>query len=541
VDSTRRTLLAIVICVLIWIVYQTWIMPPLPPTDPSAAPQQGQAQQQADADKPKSESSDGDERAPSNVAGAATGRLQNQLIGLNVTNVGGVISRAELLSPQFLDAEGHGLDILELDGRATFTVAFDSEVTDFKLPRNVAWERLEPTDDKKTWNLRTSEAGVELTTSLTLLEGYEARFIVKVKNTSDKPQEHRLILRSRLGEGGEKSSYNVHRGLCANNDGVEDFDLGDVDENPERIRDGIRWLGLDTKYFLAAVIPAEFASVCEIRTNEDQSALIGNLYHKQVNLGPGETRSYEYGLYLGTKELERLRSNSVVGGVSLEDAIDWGWFGSLSAALGKLMLRLLRWFYALTHIWGVAIILLTVVVKVVTLPLTFKQMNSMKRMKEIQPEIEALKTKYADDRTRQAQEMQALFARSGVNPLAGCLPMLVQLPIWIALYAMLATAVELFRVPFLWLPDLTQQDPYYITPLLIGGLMFLQTRLQPTPTADNQQARMMMWMMPTIFTVMMLFLPSGLGIYIFANILLSLVQTVVQTRIGKPATAAAKR
>lgn len=537
-DSSRRTLLAIVICVLIWIVYQTWIMPPPPLEEPGQErPTQQQQRDAEDGERDDRGGDRGDEAIPVNLAGAAKGRLESELLALDVTNVGGVITRADLLSPQFLDAEGRGLDFLELDGKPTLTVAFDSDRTDFKLPRNAVWEVLEPTGDTKVWNLRHSEPGVELTSSLTLLEDYEARFIVKVKNTSDKPQEHRLVLRSRLGEGAEKSSYNVHRGLCATVDDVEEFDMGDVDEGAERIRGSIRWLGLDTKYFLSAIIPAELGQVCEIKATEDQSALLGSLYHKEITLGPGETRSYEYGLYYGTKELERLRDHSVIGGVSLEDAIDWGWFGSLSSSLGKLMLRLLRWFYALTGIWGVAIILLTVVVKVVTLPLTFKQMNSMKRMKEIQPQIEEMKKKYADDRTRQAQEMQALFARSGVNPLAGCLPMLVQLPIWIALYAMLATAVELYHVPFLWLPDLTQQDPYYITPLLIGGLMFLQTRLQPTPTADNQQARMMMWMMPTIFTVMMLFLPSGLGVYIFANILLSLIQTVIQTRIGKPATA----
>ncbi|MCA9637608.1 MAG: membrane protein insertase YidC, partial [Myxococcales bacterium] len=382
--------------------------------------------------------------------------------------------------------------------------------------------------------------GVEIISSLMLLDDYEGRFTVKVTNRSDRPQEHRLIVRSRLGEGAEKSQYNVHRGLCATPEDVEDFDLDDVEEAAERIRGAISWIGLDTKYFLWSVIPSEAGQLCEITTTEDHSALVANLYGKTLTLGPGETRGYEFGLYFGTKELERLRDHSVVGGVNLEGAIDWGWFGGLSSALGKLMLRLLRWFHDLTGIWGVAILLLTVVVKGVTLPLTLKQMNSMKRMKEIQPEIESLKTKYADDRTRQAQEMQALFARSGVNPLAGCLPMVVQLPIWIALYAMLATAVELFRVPFLWLPDLTQQDPYFILPLGIGGLMFLQTRLQPTPTGDNQQAKMMMWMMPLIFTVMMLFLPSGLGVYIFANIMLSLVQTVIQTRPGKAAAVAKK-
>jgi YidC/Oxa1 family membrane protein insertase len=288
------------------------------------------------------------------------------------------------------------------------------------------------------------------------------------------------------------------------------------------------------------MIPSEAGQLCEITTNSAQDLLVANLYSKARTLSPGETRGYEYGLYFGTKELDRLRSHSVVGGVNLEDAIDWGWFGGLSSFLGKLMLRLLHWFYGLTGIWGVAILLLTVVIKAITLPLTLKQMNSMKRMKEIQPEIEKLKTKYGDDRTKQAQEMQALFARSGVNPLAGCLPMVFQLPIWIALYAMLATAVELFRVPFLWLPDLTAQDPYFILPLGIGGLMFLQTRLQPTPTGDNQQAKMMMWLMPIIFTVMMLFLPSGLGVYIFANILLSLVQTIIQFRTKSTAVATAK-
>ncbi|MEZ4448586.1 MAG: membrane protein insertase YidC [Nannocystaceae bacterium] len=542
-DSSRRTLLAIVICVLIWIAYQTWIMPP-PPLEESGPDAQAQQQQREPSDGASEGQGDREDEAPKDVAGAAHGQLRNDLLALDVTNFGGVVSGVGLLSPQFLDAEGKGLDFLDLDGRATLSVGFDYDDESgefFRLKNNAPWEVLEPKGDNQVWNLRLIEPGVELTASLTLLEGYEARYVVKVKNTGDQAMKHRMVLQSRLGEGAEKSSYNVHRGLCASTEDVEDFDMGDVDEHSERVRGSIRWMGLDTKYFLSAVIPAEYAETCEIRATRDQSALVGKLYHKAVRLDPGEARTYEYGVYLGTKELERLRTNSVVGGVSLEDSIDWGWFGSLSSALGKLMLRLLRWFYQLTGIWGVAIILLTVVVKVVTLPLTFKQMNSMKRMKEIQPEIEALKTKYADDRTRQAQEMQALFARSGVNPLAGCLPMLVQLPIWIALYAMLATAVELFRVPFLWLPDLTQQDPYYITPLLIGGLMFLQTRLQPTPTADNQQARMMMWMMPTIFTVMMLFLPSGLGVYIFANILLSLIQTVVQTRISPPAAAAAKR
>jgi len=536
VDSSRRTLLAIAICVLIWIVYSTWIMPPLPAAD-SQAPQQ-QISDEREDDAPQTVKEE-DDAPPVDAASVVKGRLQSELIALGVTNVAGTVTSAEFQSPQFLGADGKGLDFLDLAGQASLAVVFDAERTDFKIPRNAVWEVVD-TGDKRTWNLRYAEAGVEVKTSLVLLEDFEGRFTVKVTNTSDKPQEHRLVLRSRLGEGSEKSQYNVHRGLCATSEDVEDFDIDDVEENAERIRGAISWAGLDTKYFLWAMIPSEAGQLCEITTNSALDVLVANLYSKARTLSPGETRGYEYGLYFGTKELERLTSHSVVGGVNLEDAIDWGWFGGLSSFLGKLMLRLLHWFYGLTGIWGVSILLLTVVIKAVTLPLTLKQMNSMKRMKEIQPEIESIKTKYGDDKTRQAQEMQALFARSGVNPLAGCLPMVFQLPIWIALYAMLATAVELFRVPFLWLPDLTVQDPYYILPLGIGALMFLQTRIQPTPTGDNQQAKLMMWLMPIIFTVMMLFLPSGLGVYIFANILLSLVQTVIQFRTGKTAVAKAK-
>jgi len=541
VDSQRRTLVAIAICVLIWIAYSTWIMPPPPEVEAPKGDAAGKVEKKAiDEDgggaSAGSSGSSEDGAVPANAAGKVDGRLENPLLALEVTNIGGIIRRAELLSPQFLE-EGRGLDLLKLDDQASLAVAFDGESTDFKLPRNAAWEVLEPRGDKRAWNLRYAAPEVEIVSSLVLMEDYEARLTVKVTNKSSQQQAHRLALRSKMGEGAERSQYDVHRGLCATVEDFEDFDQSDVEDEPQRVKGGIRWAGVDSKYFLAAVIPGELGQTCEVRTSDDHDVLTTTVFAKGATLQPGETRSYEYGLYMGTKELERLRQLKASPEANLEEAIDWGWFGGLSAGLGKLMLRLLRWFHQLTGIWGVAIILITVVVKLVTLPLTLRQMNSMKRMREIQPEIEALKTKYADDKMRQAQEMQALFARSGVNPLAGCLPMLVQLPIWIALYAMLATAVELYRESFLWLPDLTKQDPYFITPLAIGGLMFLQTKLQPTPSVDNQQAKMMMWMMPTIFTVMMLFLPSGLGVYIFANILLSLVQTVIQTKPAKPAVA----
>jgi YidC/Oxa1 family membrane protein insertase len=144
-----------------------------------------------------------------------------------------------------------------------------------------------------------------------------------------------------------------------------------------------------------------------------------------------------------------------------------------------------------------------------------------------------IKEKYGDDKVKQGQEMQALFSRSGVNPLAGCLPLIVQMPIWFALYSMLGAAVELVHEPFLWLPDLTKEDPYYALPLALGAMMILQNRLMPQATTDEAQAKLMRWVMPIVFTAFMLFLPSGLGVYIFVNICLSVIQTAIQVGTKK--------
>jgi YidC/Oxa1 family membrane protein insertase len=532
VDFQRRTLLAIVVSVLIWIVYANFLAPPMP--EPKAKPAEPTTEAKATTTDAKAAPDAKPDSKPITETPAQTHRLKTDLIALDVGNVGGIIRRTELLSKQFQHTDAPGDDFLH--GAESLSISFDANETDFRMPRMAGWEVLGKSDT--TWSLRYKDLDVEVLGDLKVTDGYEGQLQVKVLNRSSKRQSHRMLLKSQYGLPKESSSYDVHRGLCATADDVEEFASSDVSEQSGTIRGQIRWAALDSKYFVSAVVPTHPVQMCEVRLSDDGTNLVSTIGSNAVILEPNESRTYEFGLYLGTKEMERLERFAVVPGVHLEDAVDWGWFGGLTRFLGEKMLWLLRVFYNLTGIWGVAIILLTVVVKVVTLPLTFKQMRSMKKMREVQPELEALKKKYADDRVRQAQEMQALFQRAGVNPLAGCLPMLIQLPIWIALYAMLNTAVELYREPFLWLPDLTQQDPYYILPLAMGALMYFQMKIQPSGV-DNEQAKMMAWMMPIIFTVMMLFLPSGLCVYIFANVLLSLVQTVIQLR-PSPQSAAKK-
>jgi YidC/Oxa1 family membrane protein insertase len=468
-------------------------------------------------------------------------RIANELLAITVDNQpGGLITGVEPLAEQFYETKtDSGLDFLMLGEAAgapgrTLDLGFVADGTDF------SWSRIPAKlvrKDERSIELSRRQGDVEVLEILTLLDGYEAKYEVVVRNHGQGQQLHRLQLATRMGLG-ESSRYDVHRALCRTPEDVEDFDYDDVeDEGETETIKGVDWLALDSKYFVQAVIAAERLAHCTVSSDEAGSLLINTGVGTQATLGPGEQKRYVFGLYVGAKVDTMLDAFPASAALSealpptdLTDAIDWGWFGRLSKYLGGMMLDLLRWFYGLTGIWGVAIIMLTVSVKLVLLPLTIKQYSSMRKMKELQPEMEKVRQKYGDDKLKQQQEMQALFKRTGVNPLAGCMPMVLQFPVWIALYAMLGAVVDLYHEEFLWLPDLTQPDPYYILPVAMGGLMFLQTRMNPT-AGDAAQAKMMMWMMPGIFVVMMLFLPSGLGVYIFANIVLSLIQSFVQLRI----------
>lgn len=533
-----RIFLAVALCAAILLVFDLLSPKPTPEElEAQQAAEQGKADEAKAAEQAEGE--DGDEPVVAEAevaAGTPTvapwdGAVHNDLLSLAVTNRsparGGLVTAVELLSSQF---QGHATatDSLRLGGKRTLEVGIvDAEGAPL-VPRDTAYEVREVTEDRLV--LAHQGERLEVIERLELLSGYEARLEIEVKNLGAQPLEPRVQVRARIGNS--DSQYDVRRGLCRTLEDVEDEDKSDVEDGPVRYT-GILWGGVDGKYFTTLVVPKQPMHECEIKGSEDGSAIETRLVSTSSELAPGGVTTHVIGLYIGPKELDRLHGFAAVDApVQLDEAIDWGFFGGVSEWLGKMLLALLRWFQGLVSNWGVSIVLLTVTVKAITLPLTLKQMSSMKRMKEIQPEMNKIKEKYADDRVKQGQEMQALFARSGVNPLAGCFPMLVQLPIWFALYSMLGAAVELVHEPFLWLPDLTEQDPYYVLPLALGALMILQNRLTPS-TMDPAQAKLMRWVMPIMFTVFMLFLPSGLGVYIFANIVLSLVQTAIQVGTNK--------
>jgi YidC/Oxa1 family membrane protein insertase len=162
-------------------------------------------------------------------------------------------------------------------------------------------------------------------------------------------------------------------------------------------------------------------------------------------------------------------------------------------------------------------------VKLLLLPLTNKSFKSMKAMQKLKPKMDTLREKYAADKERLNQEMLNLYKTHKINPLAGCLPMVLQMPVWIALYRTIWSSVELYQASFLWLPDLSSEDPSFVLPVLLGIVTFVQQKIQPAQM-DATQQKIMMWMMPVMFTGFMLFLPSALVVYIFCNSLLTIAQ-----------------
>ena len=225
---------------------------------------------------------------------------------------------------------------------------------------------------------------------------------------------------------------------------------------------------------------------------------------------------FAFELYLGPKDIDRLEEAEV----GLEDSIDFWIVG----VLAKPMLYLLRWFHSLVPNWALAIIMLTVLVKLALLYWTQKSFSQMQRMAKLKPMMDALKEKYGKDKERLNTEMMSLYKREKVNPLGGCLPMLLQMPIWIALYRTIYSSVELYQAPLGgWIQDLSAADPYFVLPVILGASMFAQQKLTPT-TMDSAQAKMMLYMMPIMFTVFMLFLPSGLNLYILVNTFLTMAQ-----------------
>jgi YidC/Oxa1 family membrane protein insertase len=287
---------------------------------------------------------------------------------------------------------------------------------------------------------------------------------------------------------------------------VDFKDFGVKSKHPTKADNG--WVALVQHYFFSAWIPANGER--EYFTRK----LDGNLFATGLVL-PFAGDALVVPLYAGPQEQDKIEKIAP----GLELVVDYGWLTMIAVPLFWVM----EWIHGYVGNWGWSIILLTVLIKAAFFPLSAASYKSMAKMRVLTPKMVKLKESYADDRQRMNQEMMELYKREKVNPLGGCLPILVQIPVFIALYWVLLGAVEMRGAPWLgWITDLSAMDPYYVLPLLMGVSMFVQTKLNPTPP-DPIQAKIMLWM-PIVFTVMFLWFPSGLVLYWIVNNVLSIAQ-----------------
>lgn len=309
--------------------------------------------------------------------------------------------------------------------------------------------------------------------------------------------------------------------------------LGGGSSEPVEFPGEVAWAGADTRYFLAAVIPElprEAAARLTPAGNTTPATI--EVAQRAVQLPPGQKAAREYRVYLGPKESAPLEA----AGAQLDQAVQKGWFPPLTNFFTAVLVATHR----VVPNYGVAIILITIVVRLLMYPIMQRQMRSMKRMSAMQPRLKEIQEKYADDKERQSQEMMKAYKESGFNPLTGCLPMFLQLPVFIGLYYALQGAIALRQEPFFaWIHDLSAPEalftipglelPVRLLPILMGGSMVLQSRMTPT-SMDPAQARMMNTIMPVMFTFMFYQFASGLVLYWLVSNLLGIGQQLLVNR-----------
>ena len=386
---------------------------------------------------------------------------------------------------------------------------------------------------------------------------YELEAKATLKNKADRPLRHALTVHTDTWRtekeqhaGWFQVSPLITHVECVSAEGkatrkrIEDFGADAFKDFPRTALSHGDWLeppgstalaAVSNAYFSHALVPltSPASPVCQLQVEErwDPSRyqsrsddphggamFRARLAYPARELKPGESDTVKVLTYVGPKERSVLEAAGG-GGHRLGDLIDLGFF----SAIAKILVGFLLKVHSVIPNWGVAIIVLTITARTLLFPLTLPSVKQMIRMRELKPEMDALNEKFKDDAQAKGLAQMELWRKHNVNPLKGCLPQLASMPVWFALYTTLQTAVELYNIPFLWFPDLSASDPLFILPFVIGFTNFMQQKLMPMQ-GDPAQQKMMLYLMPGMFIVMMLFLPSGLGVYMFTNGVLGILQ-----------------
>lgn len=537
--NSPRSILFIAFLVVSFFLYQNWVVESAPGT---TAPTNSESTQQQAADSAGSNdvpsgsvaaSSDVPEaEGASKTSSATTIHVETDVLDVQIDTRGGDIVSAKLLQfAKELNSDKR-FQLLQNESNAVYIAQsglIGADGIDNKKGRAVY--NYEKTDYSSTSEklevplTYTTDNGVVYRKIFTFTPGqYDVDVRFEIENNSAETLSTQFYgqLKRSMGTG-ESGSMIMPTYFGAayshDDDKFEKYDFEDMQDKRLDVTSQTGWVGMLEHYFVSAWIPTQQqTNRLFSRVANGSQAIIGVIY-PATQVTPNSTETIESKLYLGPKDQDSMAQ--LVEHLDL--TVDYGFLWWLAQPIFKL----LQFLQSIVINWGLAIILTTVIVKALLFPLTKAQYVSMAKMRMLQPKMTELRERYNSDRQKLSQEMMKLYKTEKVNPLGGCLPMLLQLPIFLALYWVLLESVELRHSEFIfWIQDLSTKDPYYILPILMGASMFLMQRLQPTPATDPMQQKLFQYM-PVVFTVFFLWFPSGLVLYWLVSNLITIAQMLI--------------
>ena len=464
--------------------------------------------------------------------------LEFPTFSASFSNVGGTLRSWHLKDSRYVNDATKG-ELIAGDGELGVDFTKSSTV---KLPQNAVWSGTKTSERQVVYKLSTDALDIVKTFDVSP-EAFTVKLTVAITAKRDMRQQIAITNfqfqdPKQSGGGSSRIQPRVWNSSTMREGTIVQTDLKEIQEHP-RFEKDIQWTGFEHPFLLVGFAPKPVVNGGTVEKHtyaDDKGNMETDLIYQPVDLKPNaQPFTREVAAYLGPKNFDQLKASDTAAGFStgFNQTIDFGWFGFL----GRFLLKLLLVFQGVVGNWGVAIILLTVVVKLATLYWMTKSMRSMKAMAVLGPQIKELNARYKDDKARLQTETMALYKQNGANPLSGCLPMFLQMPIWIALYRMLSNAGELYRQPFIpgWIGDLTAADPYYVLPVVLVVTMFAQARLTPQNPDPSQrtQQRIMQYGMPLLFGGMAFVFPAGLTLYIFTNTCLSALHSIYMNKFDK--------
>lgn len=526
--ESQRTFLFIGLMLVSFLLFQEWNNDyNTPQANPSATTQTLKANS-PNADDYVPTSSDTDLPLSATLAKRSVIEITTDVFKVKIDTRGGDIIEADLL--QYEETKGSTTSYMllgEFDGKQYFS---QSGLIGLNGPDASAEGRPTYHVEHTSYTLTgdelhvpltfTDSNGISFTKTYVFKQGqYDVGLEYTVNNVTSSPIQVQLYtqVKRTVQEKGSLVDQN-YLGAAYGTDGdrYEKYSFSDMaDKNLNKNTQG-GYIAFIQHYFVSAWIPVqEQTNTLYSLITKGNHAIIGTKA-EPVNIQAGSMQTLSATYYMGPKDSEALEALHP----DLDLTVDYGWLWFISQPL----FILLKWLYSILGNWGVAIIAITVIVKTLMYPLTKAQYTSMAKMRALQPKMKALKEKFGDDRQKFGQATMEMYKKEKVNPLGGCFPILLQMPIFLALFYVFLESTELRHAEFIfWLTDLSAKDPYYVLPILFGASMFITQKLQPMTITDPMQQKMMTYM-PVIFSIFFLWFPSGLVLYWLVSNLISIAQ-----------------